>query len=98
MAIKSFSTTNKVWLWPGANASWHFVYVDGPETKEIRKNSIKRGFGSVRVRATLGKTTWKSSIFWSAKEKLYIFPLKKSVRNIEDIYNGDEVTIKFDLI
>jgi hypothetical protein len=96
---KTLRIKEKVWIWPGESANWFFVYVDVSGVLKIREETKgKRGFGSVRVRATLGKTSWVSSMFWSKKENCYIFPLKAQVRKKEDILDGDEVRIKFELI
>jgi hypothetical protein len=96
---KKLSIKEKVWIWPGESANWFFVYVDTPGIQKIREETKgKRGFGAVRVRATLRGSTWESSMFWSKKDKCYIFPLKAQVRKKEDVLDGDEVKITFELI
>ncbi len=96
---KSLKIKEKVWIWPGENANWFFVYVDVPGVLKIREETKgKRGFGSVRVKATLGKTIWESSMFWSKKDNCYIFPLKAQVRKKEGVMDGDEVEIRLNLI
>jgi hypothetical protein len=96
---KNLTIKQKVWIWPGETANWFFVYVDTPGVLKIREETKgKRGFGSVRVQATLGKTTWESSMFWSRKENCYIFPLKAQIRKKEGVFDGDLVKIDFKLI
>ena len=41
------------------------------------------GFGSVRVEATIGGSTWRTSIFPS--DDAYILPIKKAVREAEGL-------------
>jgi len=86
---KEYKEKTKVWLWPGAMAAWHFAYIDKKHAEQIKKDygGLGRGFGSVPVEVTLGKTKWKTSIFPSQKAQ---------VRRAEGIFDGDEVkfTIK----
>lgn len=96
---KDFTIENKIWIWPGESANWYFIYIDIPLAQQIReKTKGQRGFGSVRVRAILGKTTWESSMFWSARDNCYIFPIKKDVRKKEGVGDGDEVRVRFELV
>lgn len=96
--MKPFSIKSKVWLWKG-NAAWHFVSIDTRTTKDIKKlySHIKRGWGSLPVKVTIGKTTWKTSIFPDNKTGTYLLPLKKSVRQAEKIHADDMVTITLEI-
>jgi len=95
---KEYREKAKVWLWPGAQAAWHFVYIDKKHAEQIKKDfgGLGRGFGAVPVEVTLGKTKWKTSIFPSKKDQTYILPLKSQVRRAEGVFDGDEIkfTIK----
>jgi len=90
---KAYTLRGNVWLWPG-DAPWHFVSVDKKTSKEIRETygNNARGFGSLPVIATIGKTTWTTSIFPERKTYMYMLPIKAAVRKKEDIYDGDTVT------
>lgn len=46
--------------------------------------------------ATIGKTTWRTSIFPMKKDN-YFIPLKKAVRQNENIFDGEEITISYRL-
>jgi hypothetical protein len=92
----------KVWLYPGMARStssgqagaWHFVYVGKKQSEEIQKNQSKkkrRGFGSVPVEVTLGKSKWKTSIF-PERDGPYLMPLKADIRRKEGIADGDTIT------
>ena len=88
----------KLWKW-GGTASWFFVHTGQKETKMLREmpRAKKGGFGSVRVRCTMGKTTWETSLFPS-KEGPYLLPIKASVRRAEGISEDDVVKIVCALI
>ena len=57
--------TEKVWLYPGETANWHFVTLTKKVGQEIKETFGKnaRGFGSLPVEVTIGATTFKTSIF-----------------------------------
>lgn len=78
-----------VWLYPG-EVGWYFVNVSKNVSKEIRENfaESRRGFGSIRIIATVGKTSWKTSIFPDKKSGTYLLPLKADVRKKENITEG----------
>ena len=91
--------TEKVWLYPGPSASWHFVTLTKKVGQEIRetygKNSKK--FGSLPVEVTIGGTTWKTSIFPDRLSGSYLLPLKAAVRNKEYVEVGEPITFKVTL-
>ena len=96
----SYTTTAKVWLYPGDMANWHFVTLTkniGKEIKETRGKSA-RGFGSLPVEVTVGATTWKTSIFPAKQAGSYLLPLKAKVRKVEDIETGDTITFSVTLL
>lgn len=88
-----YTCTGKVWLWPGDVASWHFVHVDAKTSEKIRQKHAfrKRGFGSVRVKAKIGKTSWETSIFPDKRSGTYLLPLKAAVRRAEGIAADDSI-------
>jgi hypothetical protein len=92
----SFKIKEEMWLYPGLTP-WHFITINSKISKKIREvhKGPRRGFGSVRVEATIGKTTWNSSIFPDKKSGTYLLPIKASVRSKENLYAGDIVTLKF---
>jgi len=87
-----------VWLYPG-NAAWHFVNVDKKQSAVLKEKygKVKRGFGSIPVVVTLGKSTWKTSIFPDKQSGTYLLPLKASVRRAEGIEAGDTVAFTLDI-
>ncbi len=90
----------ELWLWDARQGdSWIFVSLPQEASAEIREiaGALPRGFGSVRVTATLGATVWKTSIFPDAKAGVYVLPLKKAVRKAEGVEAGDTATLKVEL-
>jgi hypothetical protein len=90
----------ELWLWDARQGdSWTFLSLPEEASAEIREvaGALPRGFGSVRVTATLGETVWKTSIFPDAKAGVYVLPLKKAVRKAEGVEAGDTATVKVEL-
>lgn len=85
--------TARVWRHPGV-AGWHFLTLTGGLADEIRSQVEPAGFGSVRVEATLGGTTWLTSVFPDKASGSYLLPVKAAVRRKERIEADDEVTIR----
>lgn len=77
---------------------WHFVTVPMPLTEDVRERAGEqaRGFGSLRVRATVGATTWQTSVFPGREG--YVLPVKKPVRRTEDLLAGDLVPVTLVLV
>ena len=100
LTMKKFTIQSKIWQWHGGQGSWHFVNVGDKESKILRDNRPKvrkRGFGAVKIKATIGKTSWTTSIF-PTKEGPYVLPIKASVRTKEMVQDGDKVKILCELI
>ena len=79
----------EVWEW-GGKAAWHFVSLPEAVSDEIEATSgaTAGGFGSVRVAVTVGETSWSTSVFPDKKRATYILPIKKSVRERENLHAG----------
>ena len=91
--------TAPIWLWNEGAATWHFLTVPADEAVEIRAQSFgnRRGFGSVRVEATINGVTWRTSVF-PQKSGGYILPIKADVRRRAGIAAGDDVTVSLELL
>jgi hypothetical protein len=100
---ETHTITAKVWLWTTdkAPASWHFVTIEGDVAEAIHalalmrrlENGRKRGWGAMKVRATIGDTDWETSIFPAKDVGGWLLPVKAAVRKAEDIVAGDEVAV-----
>lgn len=88
-----------MWLYPGESANWHFLTVSKEVSAEIKEKTkgLRKGFGSVPVEVTIGKTTWETSIFPDSKSGTFLLPVKASVRRAEDIYEGEKISFAIKL-
>ena len=88
-----------LWLWSGGQGSWHFLTVPEEQSAEIRAQAFAgpRGFGSVRVEATIYDVSWRTSVF-PQKSGGYILPVKSEVRRRAGIAAGDDVTVRLKLL
>lgn len=99
MKHPTYVLRGRVWLYPG-EAAWHFVNVTKKVSEEIKENfsGSKRGFGSIKVKVTVGSTTWSTSIFPDKKTGTYILPLKAKVRKRENINDGGSISYTLEIL
>jgi hypothetical protein len=91
----------ELWIWDARrNDSWTFVSLPVEASEEIRdvSDGPPRGFGSVRVRATIGGSVWTTSIFPDATRGCYVLPVKRSVRRAEHLDAGDVAAVTVELL
>jgi len=92
-----------VWLWQGADGapakgSWFFLTIDGETAQAIRAHAVNAAaWGSVYVEATIGATTWRTSLFPSKQAGGWLLPLKAAVRKAERIGEGSAVEVRLAL-
>jgi hypothetical protein len=92
--------TSLVWIWKGEAAGrWYFVTVPEEQSAKIKAHSFgnPRGFGSVKVEATMADVTWRTSVF-PLNSGGYLLPLKAEVRRKAGLGPGDEVTVELQLL
>ncbi len=89
--------SSAVWLWK-SDAGWHFVTLPFDVADEILDltEGNRRGFGSVKVEVTCGRSAWKTSIFPHTDSRSFILPIKKDVRTANQLVEGStiEITIR----
>src|SRR3954453_339714 len=87
-------------LWRGeAQSGWFFVPVAPEASARIREvPRPPRGFGSVRVRATIGGTSWTTSGFPDASRGAYVLPVKKDVPRAGGLDEGDPAEILLEMM
>jgi hypothetical protein len=91
----------ELWIWDARRGdSWTFVSLPDEASAEIRElaGGRRRGFGSLRVRAALGGSTWTTSIFPDSARNAYVLPIKRGVREAEAVDAGDVVSASVELI
>lgn len=99
MPDNQYKVSGKVWNYLNGG-SWVFVNVPLDESGQIKAihGSRKKGFGSLRVSATIGETNWKTSIFPDTKSGCYLLPLKADVRKKESIEEGDVIDFTLEIL
>jgi Domain of unknown function (DUF1905) len=105
---ETYTVTTPLWLWTSASApaSWHFLTIAGQPADDIHATAMmrrmeggpKRGWGSIKVRATIGDTSWDTSIFPDKERAGWLLPVKAAVRKAEGLVAGDEVNVTIALI
>lgn len=91
----------ELWIWDARRAdTWTFVSLPTEASEDIRDlaSGPRRGFGSLRVRVTVGDSTWKTSIFPDSARGSYVLPIKRAVRTAEALHPGDVAAITVELI
>jgi hypothetical protein len=92
----------ELWLWDARRAdSWTFVSLPPDASAEIEDLAgalPQRGFGSVRVRVSLGGSSWTTSIFPDTTRGVYTLPVKKAVRTKESLEPGSVATLTVELL
>jgi Domain of unknown function (DUF1905) len=91
----------ELWIWAARPAeSWTFVSLPAEASDEIRDltEGLRRGFGSVRVRARIGSSTWTTSIFPDSARGVYVLPVKRQIRRDQSLEPGDTAEVTVELL
>jgi Domain of unknown function (DUF1905) len=88
--------SGEIIYWRGPSP-FHFVTVPEEQSAAIESVSslVTYGWGAIPVKARLGNTDFKTSLF--PKGDLYLVPLKDAVRKAEGVVLGDTVAIRLQL-
>ena len=86
----------QIFYWRGP-APYLFVAVPEEPSRDLKTISslVTYGWGVIPVRAQIGKTEWKTSLF--PKDGRYLVPIRMSVQRLEDIKEGDSVVIQIEI-
>ena len=86
-------------VWTNGEGSVHFITLPAEQAGEAKAHSMleRRGFGSVRVEATIDDVTWRTSIF-PTKNGGYFLPVKIAVCRKVGIAAGDDVSVELELL
>lgn len=81
-----YEFTAKPWQFVGPN-SWTFISLPTNIATEIRDNlkNEEQGWGRLKATAKIGKTEWKTAIWFDTKHNTYLLPLKAKIRKNENI-------------
>ena len=92
--------------WQGDRGTYHLVVFKGDEAEAIAMHARlhrlefgkQRGFGSVKVVASIGETEWKSSVFPQSKQTEWVLLINKTVMRKEDLAQGEDLTVTLKLL
>jgi hypothetical protein len=96
----SYALRTKLWPWHSHKTTWYFLTVPQKIAEEIRLGDAgpKRVvFGSLKVQATIGASSWSTSIFPSAEHRTYLLPVKASVRKAENLVVDKLIKVKLEV-
>nr|WP_221379521.1 DUF1905 domain-containing protein [Actinoplanes polyasparticus] len=91
---------SELWLWEARKTeSWTFVSLPVEASDEIRDRTdgLRRGFGSVRVKASIGTSHWLTSIF-PGGGGAYVLPVKRAIRTAQKLAVGDVAAVSVELV
>jgi len=88
--------TGKIWFWRGP-APWFFVNVPEEQSSNLKAIStiVSYGWGVIPVHVHIGKTGFQTSLF--PKDDRYLVPIKTTVRQAENLHEGDTVTVRLEV-
>jgi hypothetical protein len=82
-----------LWEYRG-EAPWVFITLEVADADEIHARSPQSGgFGSVKVKARMGETEWSTSIFPDKSSGSFLLPVKRSVRDEQNLVVGDVANV-----
>ncbi len=97
MGVSEHTFTAQLWEHePDRPGAWYFITLPLHTADDVvAEAGPRRGFGSVRVEARIGRTTWQTSLFPDASSGSFVLPVKKQVRLAEGLQAGSscEVTL-----
>jgi len=88
--------TGKIWFWRGP-APWFFVTVPEEQSNNLKAIStiVSYGWGVIPVHVRIGETGFQTSLF--PKDDRYLVPIKSTVRQAENLQEGDTVTVRLEV-
>jgi hypothetical protein len=93
--------TAELWVWTARpRETWTFVSLpedDSAEIAELSETMPRAGFGAVRVQVTVGRTSWRTSVF-PGGDGLYSLPIKAAVRRAEKLEIGGPVDVELETL
>ena len=90
-----YETEAELWIW---NGSWHFLTLPSEVSAGLKAlRGSPKGFGSMRIEATVGQTSWRTSVF-PTKAGDFLLPVKADVRKKEGLAVGDRVAVAVEVL
>ena len=101
----TFTAPLQIWTNESENSSVGFVILPPEAAEQVAAHELmrrlelgkRRGFGSVKVTARVGGSTWDTSVFPQKGRESWFMAVKVGVRRAEGIEEGDPVEIELQL-
>ena len=94
----AFEFTSELYEW-SARDNWFFVDLPFQVSDAITAMPlVPGGFGSVKVEATVGHVTWRTSVFPDDKRGTFVLPIKKEVRLRNSLVAGSKVDVSLEVV
>lgn len=92
-----YGFTAELWLYPG-EAAWYFISLPAEVSDDVRaRTEGALAFGSTKVEAWIGETTWPTSVFFDRKRDCFLLPVKAEVRRREGLEEGEQIAVRLAL-
>ena len=93
--MAGYTFTAELWEYePDQPGSWHFITLPAALADDLADEAGPRhGFGSIRVEARIGTTTWRTSLFPDSRGGSLVLPVKRQVREAERIEPGSSCIV-----
>ena len=100
-----FTAPLQIWTNESESSSVGFVILPPDAAEEVAGHELarrlelgkRRGFGSVKVTARVGSSTWDTSVFPQKGRESWFMAVKIAVRRAEGIEEGEEVSVDLEL-
>lgn len=96
--MKDYKFRSELWKHSG-NGGWCFVTLPLSLSQKIRKHhsESEEGWGRLKTKAQVGKTTWDTAIWFDTKAKSYLLPVKLEIRKKEKLAIGTKISVSLTL-
>jgi len=84
----------KIWRYAGP-AGWYFVSLPTDLSLEIRQHLgwQEEGWGRLKAAAKIGRSEWKTAIWFDTKLNTYVLPIKADIRKKEKLEAEMEIKV-----
>ena len=96
------SATLPLTRWQGDRGTYHLVVFTGERAEALTMHATlhrlefgrSRGFGSIKVTAQIGGTSWKTSVFPQKKQSEWVLLISKKVMKLEGLVPEEPVAVR----
>ncbi len=98
-----YAFTAEIQLSVGSTSRWHYVALPQALSDQLHilargHQSRRRGWGAIRVQATIGPLSWQTSIFPAFDSQRYALFLKAEVRQSLHLAVGQTVAVSLNIL